>query len=461
MNNGFSKLIKYLAYKKIAISNPGAIIIAPFLHQLGIVEALQTYGPASYRSKEITNDIIVNVLRIIAGFPTINDFTLNSDRSVAIGAGLSINPKKSRFYDHFDDLRFEHLQKLRNDVSIRAKELDIIEGKEIAIDYHCNPSDSLFPIDKSLSKSPDKNGNMVYAHRPQIIWDSINNTIINIAYCEGISRATSALYKFCEENLFKVIDKDIIREIYTDSEYTGEKQLVYLIVRSFADVTMCLKQNKKMKKWRVETIKTGNWEVYDDKYRIVSKDFTLTVSGKPFRFVVKQDIETEEIRCFGSTHIDYSPKKILDAYHMRWPVETGIKELIIGYFLDKPTGTSPEKIETHYYCIMIAKLIIDYFISLLCEKKWKTVEDWKCVLSTIRTTVFSNQNCELTLNDDGDLLITYLDGDNWGIKNNLATLLKNLKKIGLNKVSWWGNKGVQVKIIDQFENLKKTSNHKG
>ena len=150
VNNGFNKLIKYLSYKKIAISNPGAIIITPFLEQLGMVEALHTYGPASYRSKEITNDLIVNVLRIIAGFPTINDFTLNSDRSVAIGAGLSINPKKSRFYDHFDDLRFEHLQKLRNDVSIRAKELDIIEGKEIAIDYHCDPSDSQFPIDKSL-----------------------------------------------------------------------------------------------------------------------------------------------------------------------------------------------------------------------------------------------------------------------------------------------------------------------
>ena len=165
VNNGFSRLIKHLAYKKIAISNPGAIIIAPFLEQLGIVEALHTFGPASYRSKEITNDIIVNVLRIIAGFPSINDFTLNSDRSVAIGAGLSITPPKSRFYDHFDDLRFEHLQKLRNDVSIRAKELDIIEGKEIAIDYHCDPSDSRYPIDKSFSKSPDKNGNMVYAHR--------------------------------------------------------------------------------------------------------------------------------------------------------------------------------------------------------------------------------------------------------------------------------------------------------
>jgi len=231
----------------------------------------------------------VNTLRIIAGFPSINDYTMNSDRSVAIGAGLSINPAKSRFYDSFDTLRFEHLQHLRNDASCRARELNIIEAKEIAIDYHCDPCDSRFPEDKSLSKSPDKNGDMVYAHRPQIIWDSVTNSIINIAYCEGRSRAPSALYKFCEENLFQIIDTDVLEEIYADSEYTGEKQLVYLMIRSESDITMCLKQNPKIKKWREETIMTNSWEDYGQNYRIASKDYILPQTGKPIRFIVKQN----------------------------------------------------------------------------------------------------------------------------------------------------------------------------
>ncbi len=115
---------------------------------------------------------------------------------MAIGAGLTITPKKSRFYDSFDDLRFAHLLKLRTDLARRAKESDIIEGKEIAIDYHCDPSDSRYPLDKSFSKAPDKKGDLVYAHRPQIIWDSGTHSIINIAYCEGRSRATTALYRF-------------------------------------------------------------------------------------------------------------------------------------------------------------------------------------------------------------------------------------------------------------------------
>ncbi len=451
VNHSFNRLVKCLAHRNVSISNPGAIIAAPFLEQLGVVEALHTYGSESYSSTEATNNIIVNVLRIIAGFPTIHDYTMNSDRSVAIASGLSLNPSKSRFYDSFDELRFNHLQKLRNDAACRAKELGVIEGKEIAIDYHCDPSDSRYPYDKIISKSPDKNGDLVYAHRPQILWDSMTNTIINIAYCEGRSRAPSALYKFCEDNLFKIIDPDVIAEIYADSEYTGEKQLLYLMIRSEADITMCLKQNPKIKKWKEETIRENNWEDYTEDYRIASKDYILPETGKSFRFIVKQNKETDEIRCFGSTHVDYSPAKILNSYHIRWPVETGIKDLVENYFLNKPTGTSPEKVETHYYCVMLARLTIDYFLSVLCVPQWRSPEDWECVLSTIRTSVFSNQNCALTLNDSGDFLLTYLDGDRSGIMKRIAGLLSQRKNAGLNKVSWWGNRDVQIEIKNQYD----------
>ncbi len=451
VNPSFSRFIKTLFHRKVMISNPGALIAAPFLDQLGVVEALHTYGPGNFQPADITNNIIVNVLRIIAGFPTIHDYTMNSDRSVAIGAGLSLNPAKSRFYDSFETLRFEHLQELRNDASCRARELNIIEGKHIAIDYHCDPCESRFPRDKALSKSPDKKGDLVYAHRPQIIWDSMTNTIINIAYCEGKSRAPSALYKFCEDNLFKIIDTDVLEEIYADSEYTGEKQLVYLMIRSESDITMCLKQNPKIKKWKEETIKQEAWQDYEKDYRIATRDFILPETGKGFRFIVKQNKETLETRCFGSTHTNFSPVKILNSYHIRWPVETGIKDLIENYFLNKPTGTSPEKVEAHYYCIMLARLTIDYFRSILCCREWKSPEDWQCVLSTIRTSMFTNQNCELSRHDSGDLLLTFLDGDRYGIKTELAKRMEQRRKAGLNKVSWWGDIGVRIAIKNQYE----------
>jgi len=450
VNGGFERFINRLSYRSVPISNPGAIITAPFLDQLGVIEAIHTYGPEQLRTSEISNDIILNVFRIIAGFPTINNYMQNSDRSVSIASGRLSNPSRSKFYLELDSLSFEHLQKLRNDVAIRAKELNIIDGKQISIDYHCDPSDSKFPNDKGQSKAPDKNGNVIHAHRPQLLWDSDNNTIINITYCEGRSRAPTALYKFLEHNLFEIISPDAINEIYADSEYTGEKQLVYLLLRSGADVTMCLKQNHKIKKWKEQTIVLEQWEDYGKKYRIASLDFTLPETNKKLRFVVKQNIETFETRCFGSTHIDLSAKKILDRYHIRWSVENGIKDLVENYFLDKPTGDSPEKVEVHYYCVMVARLLIDYFSSVFNEPCWNKPEGWQSVLSTIRTSIFSNQNCELSLDDSGDLLLTYLDGDPSGIKTHLKEMLEKRSESGLNKVSWWGNRGVKIRIEDRY-----------
>ena len=450
VNRGFLSLLERLKYRSLPISNPGAILLAPLLEQLGIVEAIYTYGPPTCRTTEITNDILLNVLRIVVGFPTINSFMLNSDHSVAIAAGLSLKPCKSALYRRIEDFRFCHLERLRNDAGRRAKELDIISGKKIALDYHCDPSDSRYPRDKAISKAPDKNGDLVYAHRPQIIWDSDTHSIINIAYCEGRSRAPSALYKFCETNLFQIIDPSTISEIYADSEYTGEKQLIYLVIRSGATVTMCLKQNKKIKKLKEEVLKQPDWQSYGKHYRLASMDFQLPETGKSLRFVVKQNLETNETRCFGSTHLEWSPTQILDKYHLRWPVENGLKDLVENYFLDHPPGTSPEKIEVHYYCVMIARLLIDYFLSVSCEPKWKTAEGWESVLSTIRTTVFANQNCEISLHESGDLLVTYLSGDPNGLLKNLVAMFDKRKAAGINHVSWWGERGVRIKIEDRF-----------
>ena len=195
----------------------------------------------------------------------------------------------------------------------------------------------------------------------------------------------------------------------------------------------------------------SHWENYGTDYRMVSQDYTLAETRKPFRFIVKQNKEADDTRCFGSTHIDDSSAKILDSYHIRWPVETGIKDLIENYFLNKPTGTSPEKVGMHYYCVMLARLTIDYFKSVLCVPQWRSPEDWECVLSTIRTSIFSNQNCELSLDDSGDFLLTYLDGDRYGIKKKLAKMFKQRKDAGLNQVSWWGNRGLQIEIKSQYE----------
>ena len=44
------------------------------------------------------------------------------------------------------------------------------------------------------------------------------------------------------------------------------------MVRSEADITMCLKQNPKIKKWKEQTIKKGHWKDYGENCRIASQD---------------------------------------------------------------------------------------------------------------------------------------------------------------------------------------------
>ena len=99
---------------------------------------------------------------------------------------------------------------------------------------------------------------------------------------------------------------------------------------------------------------------------------------------------------------------------------------------------------------MIARLLIDYFRGVLKEPRWRMPEGWESVLSTIRTSVFSNQNCELTLDDTGDLLLTYLDGDPTGVKANMRDMLERRREAGLNRVSWWGGRGVRIRIEDRY-----------
>ena len=105
----------------------------------------------------------------------------------------------------------------------------------------------------------------------------------------------------------------------------------------------------------------------------------------------------------------------------------------------------------HYYCVMLARLTIDYFLATLGEAPWRSPHDQHCVLSTIRTTLFSNQNCELSLHDSGDLQLTYLDGDPLGIKQQVADLLATRARLGLNRVSWWGNRGLRIKFTNQYD----------
>jgi len=96
--------------------------------------------------------------------------------------------------------------------------------------------------------------------------------------------------------------------------------------------------------------------------------------------------------------------------------------------------------------------LVDLCGSIFYIPEWRTPEEWGCVLSTIRTNLFSNQNCELSINNkSGDFMLRYLDGDRKGIKKRLSKMLSQRKEMGLNNVPWWGDRGVQIEIQNQYD----------
>jgi hypothetical protein len=44
-----------------------------------------------------------------------------------------------------------------------------------------------------------------------------------------------------------------------------------------------------------------------------------------------------------------------------------------------------------------------------------------------------------------------MDGDRNSIKRRLGETLRKRKKAGLNKVSWWGYRGVQIGVKNQYD----------
>ena len=221
VNAHFSKLLLRLKSRAYRICDPGPIILAQFIDDMGVCEALRMYGPKREKGCEITNLILLNVCRILAGYETIGQLGKNADRSVAIAAGVGIFPGKTALYEGLGDLKFEHLQALRNDLTARARDLAFIRGKRLAQDFHFKEFYGAQPDAEAIGKGPNAAGDVCAGFRPHVIWDLDTDVLVNIAFCNGSTRATTAVRAFCEKNLYPVLDRETIREIYLDSEYTS------------------------------------------------------------------------------------------------------------------------------------------------------------------------------------------------------------------------------------------------
>ena len=66
------------------------------------------------------------------------------------------------------------------------------------------------------------------------------------------------------------------------------------------------------------------------------------------------------MRFFGTTKLWLTPAEALEYYRNRWTIENGIKDLSYNYYIDHVPGIDPAKIDAHFFCVMYAKLAVEY-----------------------------------------------------------------------------------------------------
>ena len=248
INRPFELICKKMQTHAYHFCDPGPFILAPFLNDLGIVQAMEIYGPPKLRGKEISSIALLNIFRILSGYRRINHLNNSRDRSVAFASGLGMFGSRSRYYDDTLRFKFDQLNSLRHDLIIRAKELKIVEGKKIAFDFHFKEFYGCHSKEKGIGKGPAKSGDLVPGFRPHVAWDLAANTILSMTYFHGGKRAGGILEQYCEQQIFPLFDPKAIREIYMDSEYTKEAFLQYFkqVHCPNGDVYLCLKKNKQI-----------------------------------------------------------------------------------------------------------------------------------------------------------------------------------------------------------------------
>ncbi len=455
INRDFELICKKMQTHTYHLCDPGPLILAPFVSELGIVQAMESFGPPRLRGKDLSNLALLNVFRILSGYRRINQLSNNRDRSVAFASGLGLFGSRSKYYEDTIEFKFDHLHSLRCDLITRAKELGIIDGKKIAFDFHFKEFYGKHSKEKGIGKGPAKSGDLVPGFRPHVAWDLSANTILSMTYYHGGTRATGIIEQYCEQHIFPLFDPEAIREIYMDSEYTKEASLHYFkhVRCPNGDVYLCLKKNKQIKKLIEPALTSGDgwgkWD-YDDEFTAI--DVVLPKSQLPLRIVILRDIATRKnIRCFGCTKTDLPAKKILEKYRYRWLIENGLKDLVHSYFLDEMYGNDPEKIEFEFYCVMIARLTYENFLKELGGRHYHHEDGNKTTLRTMRNLLFEKRNCTLKQDSEGHLVLTLMDSNENELEKEVARLLEKRTAKGSNKVLWWGNRGIKLCFDNQHK----------
>ncbi len=352
---------------------PGLFILWAYVERLGLFELAHEMGLTRPREKKGYSWfelLLFDIGRIFYGVPSYSAACERSEPTLAFFAGLLKSPCNDTLLDGLaDKITERETARMRKELIRMASAAGCLRVRKIALDFHQIDMDVKFASLRKFGKGPSPKKKVCHnGFRPHVAWDVETGCLIAAEFRKSSARGTSTARPFVKELLLDEF-KDVFESVYIDSEYTGKDLWSFVLDKDIgmgANLTACLKQNAFVKNARDQFLRrhAGEedfWRYHDDEHVFSARTFPLrwSVGGRDFSLtcVVKKKVANGKFRVFGTSRRNVDSAAILKDYSTRWIIENGIKDLIVGYYLDQCPGTRPHLVDVHFLAVSICKVI--------------------------------------------------------------------------------------------------------
>jgi len=461
---GFVEFLKTLTGKPAPLANPGLFLFLPLLHRLNIFEMasslMDTDPDKGYSWFSL---LLLNLSRILGGISSVSKACRTSELSLPLSAGLVEMPCKDTILNGLAAITEEQLLLLRRFLTKTAYDQELVKGRSIALDFHMRDFTGNDVNLKNIGKGPSPKRKICFpGFRPHLAWDVATGAPLSLEFRNGTARGTTTFKRFIRDLLPETLSEQNVEHIYLDSEYTSQN-IWHFIVDSQdglgADLTMCIKQNRAVKKHIKSFLDTNfEWLFYDEEHTYSSNTFLIPIqkTRKVLHCVLKRHERNGRLRCFGSTLPDLDARKILTEYKRRWVIENGIKDLVGNYFFDNIPGINPHRINIHYFVVTLTRLLYQMFCSLYPDSK--NQNETQKGIGTIRHEFLVGANATIA-RENGLLILTWQDPFPENNHEYISSLFESLNKIADKPLPFLGGLKLKFELMPprsrNFRNMQR------
>ena len=366
---GFIACLKTLAERPIPLASPGIFLFLPYLNRLKIFEKVSSFIDVNPdNGYSWFSLLLLNLGRILGGICSVSKSCRINELSLPLMAGLVAIPCNDTFLNGLADITHENLLQLRRYLTHVTNKVELIAGKRIAFDFKMRDFTGDDVNLKNIGKGFSPKRKICFpGFRPHIAWDVDTGVPISMEFRNGKARATTTVKRFVKDLLHQALGDQPVEHVYFDSEYTAEHVWKFIVDPQYglgADLTMCIKQNKRVKKYVDSFLQTNpTWLFYDEDHTYTEQSFEIPIQHTESKLhcVLKRKESNGKLRCFGSTLKGLDSIGILKEYCARWTIENGIKDLTYNYYLDNIPGIDPHRINIHYFIVTLARILYEMF----------------------------------------------------------------------------------------------------